>query len=170
MWKTIPIRLGVTLVTVTLLTVSAVAVVFTGGLATQLGTLLGLGHSAVTVFDIVKWPVMLLIVSLILAILYYAGPNVRQPDQLGQSRAASSRSSLWILASALFALYVSSFASYNKTYGALGGVIAFLVWLWITNVVILLGAELNAELERGRQIEAGMPADREPYLPLRDEP
>lgn len=75
-----------------------------------------------------------------------------------------------MIASGLFALYVGSFSTYNKTYGALGGVIAFLVWLWITNVVILLGAELNAELERGRQIQAGRPPDQEPYLPLRDEP
>ena len=77
---------------------------------------------------------------------------------------------MWIIASAAFAFYVASFGSYNKTYGALGGVVVFLVWLWITNVVILLGAELNAELERGRLIEAGHPADREPYLPVRDEP
>jgi membrane protein len=169
-WKTIPIRLGITLVTVTLLTVSAIAVVFTVGLAAQLGTLLGLGHTAVTVFDIVKWPVMVLIVSVILAILYYAAPNVRQPKISWVSPGSVLAVILWIAVSALFALYVSSFASYNKTYGALGGVIAFLVWLWLTNVVSLLGAELNAELERGRQIETGMPEDREPYLPLRDEP
>jgi len=77
---------------------------------------------------------------------------------------------LWVLASAAFAFYVANFSSYNKTYGAIASVIVFLVWLWITNTVILLGAELNAEIERGRQIEAGHPVDREPYLPLRNEP
>jgi membrane protein len=169
-YKTIPIRLAVTLVTVLLLTVSAVAVVFTGGLAAQAGKVLGLGSSAVTVFDIVKWPIMLLIVSLILAILYYVGPNVRQPGIRWVSPGSILAVVVWIIASAAFALYVASFASYNKTYGALGGIVAFLVWLWITNVVILLGAELNAELERGRQIQAGHPARREPYLPARDEP
>jgi membrane protein len=169
-WKTIPIRLGITLITVILLTASAAAVVFTGGLAKQAGNVLGVGSSAVTVFDIVKWPVLLLLVSVILAILYYAGPNVRQPGVRWVSPGSVLAVVLWVVASGLFALYVASFSSYNKTYGALGGVVAFLVWLWITNVVILLGAELNAELERGRQIHAGQPADQEPYLPPRDDP
>jgi membrane protein len=169
-YKTIPIRLGVTLVTVFLLTLSAFAVVFTGGLASQAGKVLGVGQTAVTVFEIAKWPVLLLIVSVILAILYYAAPNVRQPGVRWVSPGSLLAVVLWVIASALFALYVSSFSSYNKTYGALGGVIAFLVWLWITNLVILLGAELNAELERGRQIQAGHPAEQEPYLPPRDEP
>jgi membrane protein len=169
-WKTVPIRLGVTLATVLLLTVSALAVVLTGGLAAQVGNVLGIGSTAVTVFDIVKWPVLLIIVSLILAILYYAGPNVRQPGVRWISPGSILAVLVWIVASAAFAFYVASFASYNKTYGALGGIVVFLVWLWITNVVILLGAELNAELERGRQIEAGQPADREPFLPARDKP
>jgi len=169
-WKTIPIRLGVTVVTVVLLTASALAVLLTGGLARQVGNLLGLGSTAVTVFDIVKWPILLLIVSLILAVLYYAGPNVRQPGIRWVSPGSILAVVLWIIASGAFALYVANFASYNKTYGTLAGVVVFLIWLWITNVVILLGAELNAELERGRQIEAGQPADREPFLPPRDEP
>jgi len=169
-WKTLPIRLGVTLVTVVLLTVSAAAVVFTGGLARQVGGLIGLGSTAVTVFDIAKWPVLLLIVSLILAVLYYAAPNVKQPGIRWVSPGSVFAVLAWLVVSALFALYVASFASYNKTYGALGGVVAFLVWLWITNVVILLGAELNAELERGRQIQAGRSPEQEPYLPPRDDP
>lgn len=169
-WKTVPIRLGVTLITVLLITASAVAVLFTGGLATQAGKVLGLGSTAVTVFDIVKWPIMLVIVSVILAILYYAGPNVRQPGFRWVTPGSVLAVLLWILVSAAFAFYISSFASYNKTYGTLGGVIAFLVWLWLTNVVILLGAEFNAELERGRQIQAGHPPHREPYLPARDQP
>jgi membrane protein len=169
-WKTIPIRLGVTLVTVLLLTISALAVVLTGGLADQVGKLLGIGHSAVIAFDIAKWPLLLVIVGLILAILYYFAPNVRQPKMAWVSPGSVVAVVLWLIVSGLFALYVASFASYNKTYGALGGIVAFLVWLWLTNVVILLGAELNAELERGRQIEAGVPEDREPFLPARDEP
>jgi len=150
--------------------VSAIAVLFTGGLATQAGKILGIGSTAVTVFNIVKWPAMLLIVSLILAILYYAGPNVRQPGVRWVSPGSIVAVLVWVVASAAFAFYVASFASYNKTYGALGGIVVFLVWLWLTNVAILLGAELSAELERGRQIEAGHPADREPFLPVRNEP
>lgn len=166
-WKTIPIRLGVTLGTVVLLTVSALAVVLTGAVATQVAGVLGLGHTAVTVFDIAKWPIMLLLVSLILAVLYYAGPSVRQPSIRWVSPGSILAVVVWIIASAAFAFYVANFSSYNKTYGALASVVIFLVWLWITNVVILFGAELNAELERGRQIQAGHPADREPYLPTR---
>jgi membrane protein len=113
---------------------------------------------------------MLLIVSVILAILYYVGPNVRQPSIRWVSPGSILAVLVWLIASAAFAFYVANFSSYNKTYGALGGVIAFLVWLWITNLVILLGAELNAELERGRLIEAGQPAEQEPYLPPRGEP
>ncbi len=169
-WKTLPLRLGITLVTVVLLTVSALAVVFTGGLASQVGRVFGIGHTAVTVFDIAKWPVLIVIVAAILAILYYAAPNVRQPGVRWVSPGSLLAVVGWIAVSALFALYVASFASYNKTYGALGGVVAFLVWLWLSNLVILLGAELNAELERGRLIEAGRPAEQEPFLPPRDEP
>jgi membrane protein len=169
-WKTVPIRLGVTVVTVVLLTVSAAAVVFTGSLAGQVGRLIGVGSTAVTVWDIAKWPVMMLIVAVILAILYYVGPNVRQPGVRWVSPGGVVAVVLWILASALFALYVANFSSYNKTYGAMASVIVFLVWLWITNIVILFGAELNAEIERGRQIVAGHPEDEEPYLPLRHEP
>lgn len=169
-WKTIPLRLVVTLVTVVLLTVSAVAVVLTGGLAKEVGDVIGVGSSAVTVWDIAKWPVLVLVVSLMLSILYYAPPNVRHPGFRWITPGSVLAVLLWIVASAAFAFYVASFASYNKTYGALGGVVVFLVWLWITNTVILLGAELNAEIERGRQIQAGAPADREPFLKPRDEP
>lgn len=169
-WTTIPLRLAVTLVTVILLTVTAIAVVFTGGLAQQVGNVIGVGHSAVSIWDIAKWPVMLLVIALILAILYWAGPNVRQPGFRWVTPGGLLAVGLWVLASGAFAFYVANFSSYNKTYGAMASVIIFLVWLWITNTVILLGAELNAEIERGRQIEGGTPADHEPYLPLRREP
>ena len=169
-YKTIPIRIGVTLITVVLLTLSALAVVFTGSLAGKLGQLIGVGSTAVMIWDIAKWPVLLLVVSGILAILYYAAPNVRQPGFRWLSPGSVLAVVLWLVASALFGLYVANFSNYNRTYGALASVVVFLIWLWITNIAILLGAELNAELERGRQIAAGRSADDEPYLPLRDEP
>jgi membrane protein len=169
-WKTIPVRLGVTVATLLLLTAGAIAVTFTGGLARQAGNVIGVGSSAVTIWDIAKWPVLILLVAVMLAILYYAAPNVRQPGFRWVTPGGVLAVLVWILVSALFALYVASFSSYNKTYGALASVIVFLVWLWITNTVILLGAELNAEIERGRQIEGGLPADREPFLPPRNEP
>jgi membrane protein len=142
--------------------------IFTGPLAKQAGNVLGVGSTAVTVWNIAKWPVILLVVITMFAILYWATPNVKHPKFQWISPGGIIGVVLWILASAAFAFYVASFASYNKTYGALGGVIVFLTWLWISNIAILLGAEFNAELERGRQIEAGHPADKEPFLEPRD--
>jgi membrane protein len=167
-WKTIPLRVGVTGLLLVLLTISAMAVVLTGPLAQRVGNLIGAGSAAVTAWDIAKWPVLILVVSVMIALLYYAAPNVKHPKFHWVSPGSILAVLLWILASALFAFYVSKFGSYNKTYGALGGVIVFLTWLWITNNVILLGAEVNAEIERGRQIQGGLPPDKEPFLEPRD--
>jgi len=169
-WMTLPIRVGVTVVLLALLAISAIAVVLTGGLATQVGKLLGVGSSAVTIWDIAKWPVLLLVVSLMFSILYWASPNVKHAGFRWVSPGGLFAVVVWLIASGLFAFYVASFSSYNKTYGALAGVVVFLVWLWISNIAVLLGAELNAELERGRQIEAGHPADREPFVEPRKAP
>jgi membrane protein len=167
-WKTVPTRVLTTLVLLIMLAAVTIAVTLTGGLAQQVGKLVGIGDAAVTVWDIAKWPVILAVVITMFAILYWAAPNVKHPRFRWISPGGVVGVLLWILASAAFAFYVANFASYNKTYGALGGVIVFLVWLWISNIAILLGAEFNAELERGRQIEAGHPADREPFLEPRD--
>jgi membrane protein len=168
-WKTLPVRVGVTVVLVVLLAATGIGVTLTGGLAEQVGNLLGLGDTAVTVWQIAKWPVLLLIVSFMFAFLYWAAPNVKQPGFRWVSPGGILAVIVWVIASAAFAFYVANFGSYNKTYGALGGAVTFLVWLWISNLAVLLGAELNAELDRGRAIEAGMrPADKEPYLEPRD--
>jgi membrane protein len=168
-WKTLPLRVILTLVLMLLLAISALAVVLTGGLARAVGDVIGLGDTAVTVWDIAKWPVLLLVVSFMFALLYWAAPNVKHPGFHWISPGGVLAVVGWLIASAAFAFYVSSFGSYNKTYGALGGVIVFLVWLWISNIVILLGAEFNAELERERAIEAGMrPEDKEPFMEPRD--
>lgn len=169
-WKTLPIRIAVTVVTLVLLAASAIAVAVTGPLARQIGDLVGVGSTAVTAWDIAKWPVLVLIVAFLFSILYWAAPNVQHPRLRWVTPGGLIAVVLWLVASGLFALYVANFASYNKTYGALGGVIVFLVWLWLSNLVLLLGAEINAELERARGIEQGAPADREPFLPPRDEP
>src|SRR3954454_81302 len=169
-WKKIPVRLGVTVILLVLLTVTALAVVFTGPLAQKVGDVIGLGDSFVSVWNIAKWPILLLIVSFMISLLYWACPNVKQPGFPWVTPGGLFAVVLWLAASALFALYVANFSSYNKTYGSLGGVIVFLVWLWITNIIVLLGAELNSEMERSRAIRAGHPPEEEPYLPLRDEP
>jgi YihY family inner membrane protein len=167
-WKTAPVRLGVTIVTMVLLVAAAVIVVVTGGLARKVGDVLGLGSVAVTVWDIAKWPVLLIIIGLILAILFWASPNAKHGFQW-VSPGGFLAVILWLIASALFALYVANFSHYNKIYGSLAGIIIFLIWMWISNVAILLGAEFNAELERGRAVAGGHPIDEEPFSELRDD-
>jgi membrane protein len=169
-WMTVPVRLAVTVVLLVLLAVSAIAVVVTGGLATQVGKLLGIGGTAVTIWDIAKWPVLLLLVSFMFSILYWAAPNVRHPGFRWLSPGGIFAVAVWVIASGAFALYVANFSSYNKTYGSLAGVVIFLVWLWVSNIAVLLGAEWNAEIERGRRIEAGHPAGEEPFVEPRRRP
>ncbi|WP_078888521.1 YihY/virulence factor BrkB family protein [Streptomyces sclerotialus] len=166
-WKILPTRFLITVVTVVLLAVISVAVVFTGSLAQKAGDVLGLGSTAVTVWNIAKWPVMVILISFIIALLYWAAPNVRRRFRW-VTPGSLLAILLWLVASALFALYVANFASYNKTYGSLAGIIIFLVWLWISNLAILLGLEFNAEMERSRAMEAGHPRDEEPYAEPRD--
>jgi membrane protein len=165
-----PVQLLVTVVMLVLVAVSAFAVVVTGGLAKRVGDLLGVGSTAVTVWDYAKWPVLILVVAIMFSILYWAAPNVKHPGFRWLTPGGILAVLIWIVASALFAIYVANFGSYNKTYGTLGGVIAFLVWLWISNIAVLLGAELNAELERGRQLEAGVPARERIQVEPRAEP
>jgi membrane protein len=167
-WKTIPLRLAVALAMVVLIVISAIMVVFTGPLADKVGQAIGLGHTAVSVWDIAKWPVLVVIFSLMLAILYYAAPNAKQPGIQWVSPGGAVAVVIWLIASGLFAVYVANFGSYNKTYGSLASVIIFLIWLWITNLAILVGAEFNAELQHARAIQAGQPADQIPFVEPRD--
>jgi membrane protein len=169
-WKLRPLQLAMSLLLILLVAVSAIAVVVTGPLAEQVGELFGLEGTAVTVWDLAKWPVIVLIVITMLGVLYYGAPNVRQPGFRWITPGGLVGVSLWILASAGFALYVANFGSYNKTYGSLAGVIVFLVWLWISNLAVLLGAELNAELERARELESGVPEERTMAIEPRNEP
>jgi len=149
-WKTLPLRVALTLVLVILLAITAVGVTLTGGLAKEVGGVIGLSDTAVSVWNIAKWPVLVVIVSFMFALLYWAAPNVRHPKFRWVSPGGVLAVVGWIVASLAFAFYVANFGSYNKTYGALAGPIVFLVWLWVSNLMILLGAEFNAELERGR--------------------
>ena len=168
MWKTPPLRVGLTLVMVILLGVTVLGVVLTGGIAEQVGQLIGLGDTGVLVWNIAKWPVLALLISLAIALLYWASPNVRHPGFRWLTPGSALAVLLWVLASAGFAFYVANFASYNKVYGSLAGVVVFLIWLWISNLAVLLGAEFDAELARARQIEDGHPEEKEPFLPPRD--
>jgi membrane protein len=166
-WKTLPLRLGVTLLLMVLLIVSAVIVVLTGSLAVHVGQVLGIGSAAVTTWDIAKWPVLLILVCLMVGVLYWASPNAKQGLRWIIPGALIAIG-VWLAASGLFAVYVANFGHYNKVYGSIAGLIIFLIWLWLTNTAILLGAEFNAELERGRAIAAGAPPDAEPFVEMRD--
>ncbi|MER5462207.1 YihY/virulence factor BrkB family protein [Streptomyces sp. NPDC002668] len=167
-WKVLPVRLGLTLVLMILACVSALIVVFTGGLARQVGTALGIGDTALTVWSIAKWPVLVVLVTIMIAILYWASPNAKGRGFKWISPGSFLALVIWMIASAGFAFYVGNFASYNKTYGTLAGVIIFLVWLWITNLAILLGLEFDAEMVRERAIIGGHPEKEEPYVEPRD--
>ncbi|MFF2364639.1 YihY/virulence factor BrkB family protein [Streptomyces sp. NPDC058122] len=167
-WKILPVRVGVTVVLMVLAVVSALIVVFTGGVARQAGTALGIGDTALTVWSIAKWPVLVLLVTVMIAILYWASPNAKVKGFKWITPGSLLALLIWMIASAGFAFYVANFASYNKTYGTMAGVVVFLVWLWISNLAILLGLEFDAEAVRQRAIAGGLPPGTEPYTEPRD--
>ncbi|MEU1056603.1 YihY/virulence factor BrkB family protein [Streptomyces sp. NPDC005876] len=168
LWKVLPLRVALTVLLLVLAVASALIVVFTGSLAKQAGTALGIGDTALTVWSIAKWPVLVLLVILMIAVLYWATPNAKVRSFRWITPGSFLALLIWMVASAAFAFYVANFGSYNKTYGTLAGVIIFLVWLWVTNLAILLGLEFDAELARQRVIDGGHPADSEPYVEPRD--
>ncbi|EFE71282.1 MULTISPECIES: YihY/virulence factor BrkB family protein [Streptomyces] len=167
-WKVLPVRVGMTVVLMVLAVISSLIVVFTGGLARRAGDALGLGDTAVTVWSIAKWPVLVVLVTIMIALLYWAAPNTKIRGFRWITPGSLLALVIWLIASAGFAFYVANFASYNKTYGTMAGVIVFLVWLWITNLAILLGLEFDAEIARQRAIAGGHPPEAEPYTRPRD--
>jgi membrane protein len=170
-WKLRPLQVLVTLVMLVLLVLVALALVLTGPIVTAVATPLGVGGTAVSIWNIAKWPVLLIVVIVMFAVLFYAAPNVKLAGFRWVTPGALFALAIWLLASAGFAFYVANFGSYDKTYGTLGGLVVFLVWVWITNSALLLGMELNAERERTRELKAGVPrADRELQLDARSAP
>jgi membrane protein len=170
-FKLRPLQIGVTLVMILMLVVVALGLILTGPLVEAVGSAVGVGDTAVTVWDIAKWPFLLLVVVLMFGVLYYASPNVTPPGFRWITLGSLVAVVVWLVASAAFAFYVANFGSYDKTYGTLGGIVAVLVWFWITNLALLLGMELNSERERDRELAAGIPrADKEIQLEPRDEP
>ena len=160
-WKLRPLQIAVTLAMVLLAALASVALVLSGPLATSVGDAVGLSAAAVDIYQVAKWPVLALVLLTMTSLLYYAAPNVRVRGIRWVTPGSVLALAVWVVASALFAFYVGNFGSYDKTYGTLGGVVSFLVWLWITNIALLLGAQLNSELERSREIDAGIPGAAE---------
>jgi membrane protein len=167
-WKLRPVMYGITLVVVLLAVVIVASLVLSGPIVTAIGDTVGLSDVALTVWGIAKWPVALLLVVFVVALLYHFTPNVKHPRFRWISVGAAVAIGVWILASAGFAFYVTSFGSYGSTYGTLGTVIVFLLWLWITNLALLFGAELDSEIERSRELRDGYPAEVTLQLPPRD--
>lgn len=167
-WKLIPSQLLLTLVVLVLCALALVMLIVSGPVAESIGDVVGLGSTAVTIWTYAKWPVLAVVVVLIVALLYQRTPNVKQPGFRWLSLGAFLAIMVWVAASVGFAFYVANFGSYNKTYGSLAGVIITLLWLWLTNTALLFGAELDSELERGRQLQAGMAAEEDLQLPVRD--
>jgi len=170
-WRLRPLQILVTLAMLLLLALVAVALVLTGPVVTAVAGPLGIGSTAVSIWDIAKWPVLLAVMVTMFAVLFYAAPNVRLAGFKWVTPGALLAIVVWLVASAAFAFYAANFGSYDKTYGTLGGLVCLLVWLWITNVALLLGMELNSERERSRELAAGVPgADRELQLDARSKP
>ena len=170
-WKLRPLQLAITLVTLLLAAITLLALIVSGPLAEAVGSAIGLSDAAVTAYQIAKWPILALLVITIFSVLYYASPNVKLRGFRWVTPGSVVALVIWVIASAGFAFYVANFGSYDKTYGSLGGVVVLLVWMWITNVAILIGHELNAERERSLELDEGVPrAERELQLEPRDEP
>lgn len=168
-WKLRPVMLLITLVMVVLVVLIALMLVLSGPAAEAVGDLIGLGSTALTVWGIVKWPIVLVLVVVVVAMLYYTTPNVQQPKFRWISVGAAIAILVWILISAAFGVYIANFSNYGSTYGSFAGVVIFLLWLWITNLALLFGAEVDAELERSRELMAGIEAERDLQLPVRDD-
>ncbi|WP_111720472.1 YihY/virulence factor BrkB family protein [Homoserinimonas sp. OAct 916] len=167
-WKLKPAQLLVTVIVLVLVLIVVVILIISGRVADTVGSVLGIGEVATTVWSIAKWPVLALAVVLVVAILYYATPNVKQPKFRWLSLGAGLAIVVLAVATFAFGIYIANFSNYDRTYGSLAGVIIFLLWLWIANLALLFGAEFDAELERGRQLQAGIAAEENVQLPPRD--
>lgn len=165
-----PFNVAVTLIALVLITAVLLALVLTGPVAAAVGEQLGIGSTALQIWNIAKWPTILVVVTLMISGLYYIAPNVRPPGWRWLTPGALFAVAVWALTSAAFGVYIAHFGSYNKTYGTLGAIVTFLIWVWLTNVAALLGIELDSEIERERQLSIDQPgAGTRIQLPLRQE-
>lgn len=169
-WKLRPTQLAVTVAVVILVVIAALLLVSTGPAVQNLANVIGIGDAAYLIFSIVKWPILVIIAIAAVAILYYFSPNIRQPKFTWTSAGSVLALVVWALATVGFGLYIafSGGGSYSKSYGPIAGVIIFLLWLWITNLALLFGAEFDAELERSRELQGGIAAEEQIQLPMRD--
>ncbi|MEU5217041.1 YihY/virulence factor BrkB family protein [Streptomyces sp. NPDC020807] len=168
LWKLLPIRIGMTAALLVMGAAGALLLVLSGDVARRAGDALGVGDTALTVWSVAKWPVLVLLAVAMIALLYWGSPNAEGRGWRWITPGSVLALLIWMAASAGFAAYVSAFSSFNRVYGTMAGVVVFLVWLWISNLAVLLGLEFDAELLRRRAVAGGMPPDREPYVKPRD--
>jgi membrane protein len=170
-WKLKPLQLLVTLIGILFAAVIVSLLVLSGPVVDAIGSAIGIGETGQTIWNVIKWPVVLVVLALMIAVLYYSTPNVRLRGFKWVSPGAAVAILVAIVGSAAFAFYVANFGSYNKTYGALAGVVVFLIWFWLINLALLFGIELDAEIERTKELKEGVPrAEKEIQLDARDEP
>jgi membrane protein len=170
-WKLKPLQLLVTLIGILFAAAIVLMLVLSGPVVDAVGSAIGLGDTALTVWNVVKWPVILVILALMIAVLYYSTPNVKLRGFKWVSPGAGVAILVAVVASAAFAFYVGNFGSYNKTYGTLAGVVVFLIWFWLINLALLFGIEFDAEMERTKEMKDGVPAaEKEIQLDARAEP
>jgi membrane protein len=163
-WKLVPLQIGLSAIALVLMAAVATGLVISGPLVDAVGNVLHVGNVARSAWSIGRWPVLIAILMLLLSLLFWIAPNVRQPKFRWLTLGGAVALLVWVLTSFGFGLYVANFASYDKTYGSLGAIIAFLVWLYLSNSALMLGVEINAEVQKGRQLQAGHP-DPDPPLP-----
>ena len=170
-WKLRPLQIAVTVAMIVMMALLAVGLVLTGPIVAAIAGPVGLSGTAVDAWNVAKWPVMAAIFILMVDLLFYASPNAKIRGFRWVTPGAVVAIVVWALASGLFALYVANFGSYDKTYGTLAGLVVLLLWLWITNLAILFGHQMNAERERSAEIAEGRPrAEKEIQLAPRAEP
>lgn len=153
LWKKLLLRMTLTVVLLLLIAAVALAVVLTGPIAQRAGSVVGAGDEALRIWSIAKWPFLAVTLMLVVSVLYWAAPNVDHPGWRWLLPGSVLAVVLWIAASLGFSFYVSNFGTYQAVYGSVGGVLVFLIWLWLSNIAVLLGAELSAELERTRALD-----------------
>ena len=159
-----PVQIGLAGLSLVLLAVVAVGLIVSGPVTDFVGDRLHAGGLTRQVWTVAKWPLLALVAMTLLSLLFWIAPNVRQPRFRWLTPGGALALLAWVLASFCFGLYVANFGSYDVTYGSLGAVIAFLVWLYLSNCALMLGVQVNAELQRGRMIQAGVAHPDEPVL------
>jgi membrane protein len=164
-WKVQLLQFGLATVALVLLAVEAAGLVISGPLAKLVGDRVHAGAPFRLAWSAGRWPVLVLIAVVLLSLLFWIAPNVRQPRFRWLTLGGTVALAVWIAVSFGFGLYVANFGSYDRTYGSLGAIMVFLVWLYLSNSALLLGVQVNAEVQRGRLIQAGEPDLETPLKP-----